>query len=139
MAFSSAISAIDNLKQFGLSLIFDDRGTAPTARYSALYDRYQDMFKTRGEPPLKGLAFRSMIDTIPLQGADMIAWETYCHMVDRLDDWSAKPRPHLQRYIDSGRFFAVLLRRDSILEYLRRIRPAPAVSLGWWKMPWPLF
>lgn len=136
MAFASAISALDSFKHTGLSLIFDNTGTEPTARYSALYDRYQEMFAKRGEPLLQGLAFRSMLCTLPLQGADMIAWETYFHIVDVLKAPGAKPRAHLQRYLDTNRFFAVLLTRQGMLEYLGRLRRRSGASWGWWDA-WP--
>jgi hypothetical protein len=132
MAFASALSALDDIKHIGLSLIFDNTGTAPTARYSALYDRYQKMFAARGEPLLQGLAFRSMTDALPLQGADMIAWETYFHMVDVLKAPGAKPRVHLQRYLDTDRFFAVLMTRARMLEYLGKVRSRSGATWGWW-------
>jgi hypothetical protein len=122
MAFASAISTLDDLKHTGLSLIFDNTGDEPTARYAAIYDRYQAVYAKLGEPTLVGLAFRSMIDTLPLQGADMLAWETYFHSLAVMDTPGAQPRPHLMRYAETGRFFALLLSRARIIEHLEKIK-----------------
>lgn len=122
MAFASAMSAldIDNRREDGVSLICDDTGEGSTARYASLYDRYQLMFKQQGGRTLEGLAFRSMEKVLPLQGADMIAWETYFYACAILKTPGASPRTHLQRYIDTGRFGAVHLFREHISQYVKR-------------------
>ncbi|MDI1262574.1 MAG: DUF3800 domain-containing protein [bacterium] len=138
MAFASAISALDigGRRQEGVSLICDDTGKS-TERYGRVYDRYQAMHTKYGSRPLEGLAFRSMEKVIPLQGADMIAWETYFYTCEVLktEDVPA-PRPHLKRYVDTGRFGAVFLSRDHILEFVRRLKRGVGVSLDWWAT-WP--
>lgn len=138
MAFASAISALDieGRREGGVSLVCDDTGTS-TERYGRVYDRYQAMHKKYGTRPLEGLAFRSMEKVIPLQGADMIAWETYFYACEVLKTQDVPAlRPHLQRYVDTGRFGAVFLSRDHILEFVRRLKRGPGVSWDWWAT-WP--
>lgn len=129
VAFGSVISALDELKHHGLTLIFDDTGDGSTARYAHMYERYQAMFRLRKEPLLSGVSFRSMLTTLPLQGADMIAWETYFLAAERLKNPEAAPRPHLQRYIETERFFAVFLTREHIIENMKGAKERIAASL----------
>ncbi len=132
MAFASAISALDCLRDHGLTLIFDDTGKQSIARYAALYDRYQAMFEKEKSRQINGLSFRSMEAAVPLQGADMIAWETYFYACERLKNPHALPRPHLQRMTETNRFFAVLMGRPEMIEYLGKVKNRFAASWGWW-------
>lgn len=123
-AFAGAIANLDDLRSEGLNLVFDNTGPNSTARYAAIYDRFQAMHAKFGAKPLGGLAFLPMLGTPPLQGADMIAWETYFYAIGELDDESVTPRPHLARYIETGRFFALIQRRRDILANLDSLKKA---------------
>ena len=98
-----------------------DNGTfGATAAISALifphspctfYRQYQG-FPQPPDVKLVGVSFLDSICFVPLQAADMFAWEFYTHSRQLLaapDD--VGPRPHAKQFFDTGRFFMGLIDR----------------------------
>ncbi len=66
-------------------------------------------------PELVDISFLSSELAVPLQGADMIAWETYRYAQDWLRlGRSPVGRSQLQEFVASGRFYAQIMDRESI-------------------------
>ena len=83
--------------------------------------RIFDVFKRYGEneripPKLESVTFQSSYECLPLQGADMIAWEQYRHALDYLNG-KAKTLPRrkqLSRLTRGGRIAMGVASRHSI-------------------------
>jgi hypothetical protein len=67
-----------------------------------------------GRKAIAGISFLSSQQFVGLQGADMIAWETYNHARLWLQNRAAPPRPHLLSLADSGRFCAHIANANAI-------------------------
>jgi hypothetical protein len=81
-----------------------------------------------GVPRFVTVSFGSVIDILPLQGADIVATENYWHALDWLklgDD--ALPRPHLRHYLTNMLHEGFILDRGAI-ERLSVLDPAEEVE-----------
>jgi hypothetical protein len=91
-----------------LSLVFDNRPHRTEAN-KFVYEQYQRFPSTA---QLCGLSFLSSDAFVPLQGADMFAWEFFNFTRKLLaDDNGVLPRPHARQFFDSGRFHMGLVDR----------------------------
>lgn len=110
--------AIEHTKETEIALVFDNRPHRTDAN-QRVFHYYQN--KLIG-PELVSITFLSSVLTVPLQGADMWAWETYRYAVDWLhQNGNATPRPHLKRLIETGRFESLLADRNSIQAFVKII------------------
>ena len=61
-----------------------------------------------GREVLTGISFLPSIKFVGLQGADMVAWETYNHAREWLQDRSKPTRPHLTPLAELAGFLLTL-------------------------------
>lgn len=102
-----------------LALIFDDRPHREAAN-RAVFAHYQLSIRN---PYLTDIEFLSSEQILPLQGADMWAWETYRYSLDWLkQDGNVQPRPHLRHIHNSGRFESGVADRAALQAFVRIIR-----------------
>jgi hypothetical protein len=94
-----------------ISLVFDDRKEHAEANKYVL-SIYQDAYnEVRKNEDIAGISFLPSMKFLPLQGADMIAWETYSHAGEWRSKGRGSPqRAHLQRFVETGRFIAHVAR-----------------------------
>lgn len=100
-----------------VAFVFDDR---PHRRHEnqTIFDMFQRHHRASKEvPDLVSITFASSHKILPLQAADMLAWEIYTHAKDvfyeRTD--SKNPlRPQLRRFQESGRFRIQMATRKNI-------------------------
>jgi hypothetical protein len=87
-----------------LSLVFDNRPHRTTIN-EYLYKQYQKFPEVHGAN-LLGVSFLASEEFVPLQGADMFAWEFYTFARHLLAAGGAmpEPRPHARQFFDCGRF-----------------------------------
>jgi hypothetical protein len=87
-----------------LALVFDDRPQR-TAINRAISKQYQGIPEPLGAK-LVGVRFLDSISAVPLQGADLFAWEFYAHVRAMLSTGGNDilPRPHAKQFFDCGRF-----------------------------------
>ena len=74
-----------------------------------------------GRPRIVSINALCVVDFLPLQGADIVATESYWHAGAwlKLGD-AAQPRPHLRHFLDNMFAEAVILDRARILDLLSR-------------------
>jgi hypothetical protein len=100
-----------------LAFVFDDR---PHRRQEnqAIFDLFQRGNKAAGETSeLVSITFASSQRILPLQGADMIAWELHSHAMDVFKGRTTIKSPlrqQLLRFEKSGRFRVQVATRESI-------------------------
>lgn len=93
-----------------LSLVFDNRPHR-TVLNENIYRQYQ-AFPQPHNAKLLGVSFLDSISVVPLQAADVFAWEFYNHARRLLLAPSKSlPRPHAKQFFDAGRFFMGLIDR----------------------------
>jgi hypothetical protein len=93
-----------------LSLVFDNRPHR-TPLNERIYRQYQALPQPHNAR-LLGVSFLDSVNFIPLQAADMFAWEFYTHARRLLTGPSdVEPRPHAKQFFDTGRFFMGLVDR----------------------------
>jgi len=85
-----------------LSLVFDDRPHR-TPLNERIYRQYQS-FSQQLNAKLLGVSFLNSTQFVPLQAADIFAWEFYNHARDIVNAISNGPRPHAKQFFDTGRF-----------------------------------
>lgn len=95
-----------------LSLIFDNRPHR-TPLNERIYRQYQ-AFPQPQNTRLLGVSFLNSTSYVPLQAADMFAWEFYNHVRQLLvTPGDVEPRPHAKQFFNTGRFFMGLVDRDT--------------------------
>jgi hypothetical protein len=94
-----------------LSLVFDNMPHRLTIN-QRIYQEYQNYPPTVGAN-LLGVSFLNSTSFVPLQGADIFAWEFFAHCRELLkaDGGMAEPRPHARQFFDTGRFHMNLVDR----------------------------
>ena len=85
-----------------------------------LIANYQRVY-TDPKPPaspvrIVSVSFESSREAIPLQAADMIAWESNLYARQKSVPGVTGPRPHFKQLVDTGRFLGTLLSRPRIEE-----------------------
>jgi hypothetical protein len=86
---------------------------------------YFDVFQRWVDPPpeLVGIAFLNSYDVVPLQAADMIAWELYQHANDILKFGFQEPRrAQFRRLISSMKLDAQIARRERIEMIVKNLK-----------------
>ena len=88
------------------ALVFDDMPERRdiNEKLFAAYHRIHNEIASREE--VASITFASSELFLPLQAADMIAWESYNYIQDWLRDPATPVRAHLARLAESGRFIA---------------------------------
>lgn len=97
-----------------VALVFDDiqEKREVNERLFAMYHEARNM--NVGREVLTGISFLPSIKFVGLQGADMVAWETYNHAREWLQDRSKPTRPHLTPLAESGRFLAHIATANAV-------------------------
>lgn len=62
---------------------------------------------------LLGVSFLDSTGSLPLQGADMFAWEFFTHCKRLLASDDNTPRPHAKQFFECGRFFMAVVDRPT--------------------------
>ncbi len=103
-----------------VSLVFDDRKEHAEANQHVL-SIFQETYNLHREnEDIVGVSFLPNVKFVPLQGADMIAWETYNHAKTWQPGGKGLPeRAHLRGFVETGRFIAEIANRNSIREIKR--------------------
>ncbi len=97
-----------------MAFILDDRPqrAAANQRVFQIYHEVAQNLKSDVRPV--SLGFANSKKVLPLQGADMVAWEFRNYAMAWLKDRSAEVRPHFQRLIETGRFVGQLADRQAL-------------------------
>ena len=87
-----------------VAFVFDDRPARSDAnmRVFSIYQHYAET--ERPTPKPVGISFLNSEKTLPLQAADMYVWECNRWARGWLADRKARPRKHLQRFFETGRY-----------------------------------
>ncbi len=115
-----------------LAFVFDDR---PHRRLEnkTVFDIFQRHYKAAHETPaLVSITFASSQKILPLQAADMIAWELYTHSMDVFHNRTNPKtfrRPQLKRFSDSGRFRIQFASREDIEEIAKQAKTDQSVKM----------
>jgi hypothetical protein len=95
-----------------VTFVFDNRPSTTARDAKVVFDAFQKWVR---EPRLTGIALLSSYDALPLQAADMIAWELYQHANDILVQGLKVPaRKELLHLTSNMDFNAQIAQRDSI-------------------------
>src|SRR5947207_15050230 len=87
-----------------ISLVFDERKEHAEANQFVLSIFQESYNLHKGNDDIAGISFLPTVKFVPLQGADMIAWETYNHAKTWRPDVEGPPeRAHLRRFSETGR------------------------------------
>jgi hypothetical protein len=99
-----------------LALVFDDiRGKrAINERLLAMYQEARNLNARR--EVISSISFRPSEKCVGLQGADLVAWETYNQARNWLQDNSTPTRQHLTPLAESGRFIAHMASANAIYD-----------------------
>lgn len=90
-----------------VKFVFDDMPTKREANEHIFAMYHQGHNMNVGREEIAGISFMSSEKYVGLQGADMVAWETYNHAKKWLGEGAEVPtRPHLTPLASSGRFIA---------------------------------
>jgi hypothetical protein len=104
-----------------MSFIFDSRTKEVERRAKTVFDAYQRWIAM---PRLVGVSFLSSHKILPLQAADMIAWEFYQYANDILVNGFIQPkRPQYRRLASNMLWYGQIATRDSIkriMEYAQK-------------------
>jgi hypothetical protein len=119
-----------------LAFIFDDRPDREeeNKRIFGLFETFQN--EHAGTPKLASLSFETAQNALPLQAADLIAWEMYQHALDVLKkeaELTAPRRKQLAIILKEGRSaFAIATRRsvELIAEKGAKLDPESLKRLG---------
>jgi hypothetical protein len=97
-----------------VALVFDDIQEKREAneRLFAMYHEARNL--NVGREAVTSISFLPSEKFVGLQGADMIAWETYNHARSWLQNRAEPPRRHLLPLADSGRFLAHIANANAI-------------------------
>ena len=106
-----------------VAFVFDDRPARRDAnqRVFSIYQAYAET--ERPTPKPVGISFLNSEKTLPLQAADMFAWECNRWAQKWLLDRTAHPRAHLRRFLETGRFRVQCGTPDAIQKMLDSIEP----------------
>jgi len=110
-----------------VTFVFDNRPSTTVRDAKVVFETFQSWVQ---EPKLMGIEFSSSFNVLPLQAADMVAWEIYQHAKDifvhGLEVPTRKELLHLSRNID---FSAQIARRDSIQRIVEHWRKEDTAEL----------
>jgi hypothetical protein len=74
-----------------------------------------------GRPRVISINYLRVADSLPLQGADIVATESYWHLIKtRRQGHGAQPRAHFRHYLENMLSEGLILDRDAIETELRR-------------------
>lgn len=98
-----------------VALIFDDRNKENIAT-ERIFKIYNDVINAQSDSVRPtSITFTNSQKMVPLQGADMIAWETYNHAKEILISGLDAPlRPHFSRLDEAGRLTGQIARPEDI-------------------------
>jgi hypothetical protein len=101
--FVTELSAVDK----ELALVFDNRPhrTEVNEFLVGQVQQIQQFTRKPNSATLIGVSFENSTKTMPLQAADMFAWEFFAHCKQLLSSGDNTPRAHAKQFFDSGRFF----------------------------------
>lgn len=145
------IQCFNRIRQFAheflgasdIALVFDSRPSEKQSDVRQIHEVYTVTNRHEKMPEFVSLTFASSVRLLPLQAADMIAWEFYQDSLDtihgrRIEDGFR--RKQLERLVKGGRLRSELLDREGIKrmvrealgkEYARHLRVmADAVNFG---------
>ena len=109
--------AADNPGDHQATMIFDD-GPQHISMTTEIVENLKIVNGTSaGRAELFGPAFLPVKKFVPLQAADMLAWETYHYGCDWIKDPIFRIRPHYQRLIESGKVTAGFYDREAIEQF----------------------
>ncbi len=121
--FVKCIDALINVirlrKPWETVYIFFDRAIRQRVeQFARLY-----MMQTEKYPELEGITFAPVGKVVALQGADMIATETYQYGQEWLrDGMGAKANPHFREYLKRELSAGFIIDRDMIAEMVKQMR-----------------
>jgi hypothetical protein len=100
-----------------LAFVFDDRPNREkeNERIFRLFESFQTAYK--GTPKLTSLTFHGSRETLPLQAADLIAWETYQHALDVLKNEATLAAPRRKQFavlLNEGRLAFRIASRQAV-------------------------
>ena len=111
--------AADNTGDHQAKMIFDD-GPQHIRLTTEIVENLKIANGTSaGRAELFGPEFLPVKKFVPLQAADMLAWETYHYGLDWINDPVSRIRPHYQRLIESGKVTAGFCDRETIEQFAR--------------------
>ena len=95
-----------------VAVVFDDR----PHRSAAILRKAQPwLHEPHNGMELLSVTFSNATKLIPLQAADMLAWETYTHVQKwALHRENTVPRPHFKRFLESGALVGGVATRDAL-------------------------
>jgi len=111
MVINRAVMAARNTTQDKKVAIIFDNSEEKRAINEYIFSMYQKAHnKVLFGAEIMGISFFSSDKFVPLQGADMIAWETYNHARRFFRAGSrVSPRPHLAAMVNVGRLLTYML------------------------------
>ena len=121
--------ARENSSERRLALIFDNRPHRREAN-ERIFSIYQRNFLGGDSgPPEPSIAFENSTAFLPLQGADVVAWEIY----QRGKEWfksgpETEVRPNFQRLLDTGRIKAQIAHREVIENIVAKVSRSPILQ-----------
>ncbi len=107
------------------------RFTYDEGRKAILSNRIERFEWTRGLidcPQVASFTYAKVRDLTPLQGADMLATESYWLLKKRRSNKTAEPRSHFQDYVKSAKGFGDFMSREVLLKELAARYPDGTVK-----------
>jgi hypothetical protein len=128
------VNAIKWAREFAwdpnIAFVFDDR---PQKRrdISKIYDVFRRIEATNLKPPeAASLTFSSSAKLLPLQAADLVAWEFYRDGLNTLAGRDATTqRPQLARLVAGGRMQSQFANRKTIMEIVNHERDPAKIKI----------
>ncbi len=129
--FYKCVESVSNIIRFlrpGEPVVmFFDEGTKTRLRDFALYLRMQKA----QYPQIAGISFAPVKEVIALQGADMIAYESFLFGQDWLQDGEETvANAHFQEYVKRELSAGLIMMREHIEEMVERVRETIASESG---------
>jgi hypothetical protein len=99
--------------------MFFDEGTRPRIEKFGWFIKSQpDKY-----PEIGGIGFAPVKEVTALQGADMIAYETFLYGLQWLENGGrADANPHFREYVDRELSAGLIFQREQIQEMISRVR-----------------
>lgn len=121
MCFDMAVAwAKEHTTDGHMAFVFDNRPHR-NAQVEKMFNIYRRAHYQERRPEIESITFTSSARFLPLQAADLLAWEQYRYMLDFLNSGSdlntPKSRP-LQRVLDTGRMDIRIRNRTEIQRML---------------------